>query len=341
MSGDLSPESLSRYRSAPAYAVTVFWTCAALFSLAWFVDNPWSYLLLLFILPVFYGTHEVVHDTLLPRLGPLSRGRKLHNEIAGLVGFALQGMNYQASRPSHFTHHTYGRFDEGYAPDITIERITVWNRVEYFLTLLGVPTLANQVGCLALLFAPSQRAGYVFDLKLSRSRHLFPYWLVQIVVIASVAGMIYFGGWTKFLIFETFFCIAWSALQNVSHYGLKGVDPFTDRVCARTYILPLWARVLTYGSTSHLAHHVFMDIPGAYLHETVVLNEVERRVGAQIQIKHGLIPFIGDVLRQFRGPLREEQLSTNWMLTSTPQDTVMYTSSGFGHRRGRKWAKSK
>lgn len=337
----LTIDHLDKYRSAPPYAIAVFWVSFCVVVAGFFAKGIGSYFLLFAVIPLFYGTHEAVHDTLIPREGLVSRNRKWHNEIVLLLGFAVQGMNYQAVGPSHFNHHALGRFDEGYAPDVAGSVITHREKLEYFLTLLGLPALANQLGCFALVFLPPERAGYSLKLQFRRMHALFPYSVSQLVVGAFLVGMALVGGLAKFVIFELSFCLLWSLLQNVSHYGLKGFDPFTDRVCARTYILPPLLRVLTFGSTAHLAHHVDMQIPGAYLHKPEVIEEVEARIGARIAVSWGIKPFVIDVCRQFRGPVLERDLTLSWLLDPNVRErSEHFEPLSFSSRRGRKWQKT-
>jgi hypothetical protein len=73
------PKSLERQYSPPARGVLLFWVSCFLVLLGFYIDHPLGATLLLFIIPVFYGSHEALHDSLIPK-GASSRG--LHNELA-------------------------------------------------------------------------------------------------------------------------------------------------------------------------------------------------------------------------------------------------------------------
>jgi fatty acid desaturase len=138
----------------------------------------------------------------------------------------------------------------------------------------------------------------------------------------------------RFAVYEVIFCLVWSLLQNAPHYGLHGFDANSDRVCAHTYIVGPVSRLMTFGSTSHFAHHVDMGIPGPFLQEDDTLREIEERVGVAIVRKTGIFSFVVDVLRQFKGPLSEEELEASWCVALSDEDQSE-SIGNFGYRRGR------
>src|SRR5437867_3169130 len=144
-------------RSAPASGVVIFWaSCVAVLS-GFLIHHPISFFSFVFIIPLLYGSHEALHDTLIPREGFSSVGRSVHNGFALVIGFALQGMNFRILRPSHLHHHAFGRYDDGYAPDIVQTRPTARNIVRYYLSLCGFNTLLLQASGFAMwVFAASR-----------------------------------------------------------------------------------------------------------------------------------------------------------------------------------------
>ena len=336
--GSNADTSASPYTSAPPVGLVVFWGSCALVMLGFWVTHPLSALLLAFIVPVFYGAHEALHDTLIPQRGDASVARNAHNTLALFVGFGLQTMNFKLLRPGHMQHHIFGRYDEGYAPDVVPGAPRPMQRLHFYLTLLGLPALMWQMAGFASLFTPPKRLRFDAAIRFDAERSRVPNAVAQLAPILFVAYALWAGGWRKFLVFEVAFCFVWSVLQNVSHYGLRGIDPQTDRVCARTYLLEAPFRLLTFGSTSHLAHHVDMHLPGPYLHHPEVLALIEERLGVQIEVKQGILSFIADVARQFRGPVPEPQLNTSWIrAVERERPPVNRTAGGFRTRRGRRW----
>ncbi len=306
---------------------------------AFCLAHPLSYVLLVFVIPVFYGAHEALHDTLVPRTGFMARTRSVHNELAALVGFAIQGMNVNLLRPAHLHHHAFGRYDEGYSPDVVPDRPTLADRVRYYVSLCGLPAIAWQFAGYAVLIAPPSRLPFLVNIRFPQPLLTRRYCIHQLAVILFTVFAIAMGGWLKWLVFQGIFCLAWSLLQNVSHYRLRGNDPITDRVCARTYILERPFRLLTFGSTSHLAHHVDPDTPGLLLHTSQVLAQTERRLGVGVRITRGVFRFGLDVLRQFQGPVPARELETSWAVNLPIGDGEMNEGLPplFGRRTGRKW----
>src|SRR6476620_6170338 len=94
-------------RDAPAYGIAVFWISCAFVLLGFRIPGVLGAALLMFMIPVFFGAHEALHDTLIPMAGWAAVGRSTHNHVACIVGFALQGMNIHLLRPGHLHHHVY------------------------------------------------------------------------------------------------------------------------------------------------------------------------------------------------------------------------------------------
>ena len=325
--------------SSPLWSVLFFWFSCAVVIAGFFIHHPISYLLLMFIWPVYHGTHEALHDTLIPQIGITSKWRSAHNSLALLVGFGLQGMNFRLLRPSHLVHHAHGRYDEGYAPEIISEKISLKTRFQYYSTLIGLPALANQLAGFVILVFPRPHAIFKQHIPFDQEPSKIPFAVVQAFVASVLFIFVFEGGVVKFVVFEIAFCFMWSVFQNVAHYGLCGIDPATDRLCARTYVLEKPFRVLTFGSFSHFAHHVDMQIPGAHLHKREVLNTLENELGIELEIKRGICALVADLFRQFKGPLTETELSSSW-IKSVKHNRISNSkrvSLGYSHRAGRKW----
>ncbi len=293
---------------------------------------------ILAIVPVIYGSHEALHETLIPRRRGHSFFLAILQNVALTFGFALQLMNFRLLRPAHWHHHTFGRYDEGYAPDVLSGKPTIAQSLRYYLSLCGRPALLWQAaGFLAVLVPPRfMPMGRQFHFE--REKTTIPLYVPQIIILLFLAFAIHCGGVWRFAVFEVALIFVWSVLQNVSHYGLKGVDPFTDRVCARSYILERPFHFLTFGSTMHLAHHVDEAIPGLLLQSDEVIASIENRLGVQIVVKRGIVQFLLDVARQFKGPMHESKLTTEWLKTdpSNLRDGK-YVAESFSLRAGRTW----
>jgi fatty acid desaturase len=334
MSTNKRLENLSPHLSG----VVLFWMSCLCVLLGFWVDNViMSVFLLSFCIPVFYGTHEAVHETLIPRRGLLSFRRGAHNTVALMIGSALQGINFRLLRPAHLYHHRFGRYDDGFAPDIVTGKPSLRDYIAYYLYLCGFPAFQWQIAGFVCLFAPLDVLPFSHEINFKQEKSRVPFWVSQLTVIAFFGYAIYFGGWLKFALFGLIFCFLWSVLQNVAHYGLKGFDATTDRVCAYTYLLEWPFKYATFGSTSHLAHHVDMQIPGLYLYEPEILAEIENRIEAEIVVKRGVAAFLRDVLYQFRGPLMEEELTLEWMSKAKALDKSKRVPHSFGYRSGRSW----
>jgi fatty acid desaturase len=298
---------------SPVSGPIIFWVSCILLTASLVIKHPTSMLLSVFIIPVIFGTHEAIHDTLIPKSGLLSNGRRFHNFLALLIGCGIQGMNFTLIRPAHLAHHKYGRLDFSYFPEVIEGPRTLKNYVHYYAYLLGVAALAWQITGLAMLFVPAKLLAihHLIDFKREKNKMLF--FAIQFFVGGIWVLAYYLVGWPKLLTYEIIVCLTWSILQNVGHYGIQGIDKRTDWACAHTFILRPMMRMFTFGSASHLAHHVDPTIPGAYLHTDIVLNAVQKRLGVSIEIRHGNMEYLRGILRQFQGPKVQEELETSWI----------------------------
>lgn len=313
-------------------SLIIFWCCILLLGLGFYINSYWSCLLFVFILPVMFGTHEAIHENIIPnREGNILK--KIHNDIALLIGCSVQIMNFKLLRQAHLKHHALGRYGEGYSPDIIPGKRRVIDYLIYYSYLTFIPAILYQVTGFILVLIPVKYLPFDYKLDLHQDRSPIPYWLIQLFCLISLFSFIYFGGIYKFLVFESFFVFIWCILQNSAHYGLKGINSKTDRVCAYTYILEKPFKLLTFGSTSHLAHHVDMEIPCLDLYNPDVLKRIEQKIGVEINVKYGIISFIGDIIEQFKGPINIDQLNTRWMKSGNLgyQDT---SNVEFFYRKG-------
>lgn len=304
-------QGLTKDLSPPWYSVSFFWASMALLYLGFVLNGPASYGLLVFVIPVFYGAHEAIHDTLVPRRGVLARGRSIHNTLALVLGCAIQGMNGYVARPAHAAHHSFGRSARGYSPDRvdTPERLST--RFVYYLRLFGVNAVAVQSLGFALLVFQTRQLPIRFPVE---ERIRTPYFFAaQLLVMVVMGLMIYLGGLTKLLFYELFFCAVWGLLQNVAHYGLKGIDKRTEVLCARSYNVGFVARLITFGTLHHLSHHVLPNIPSTYFVDKSIRYQVQKKLGCGFVVKDGIWSYLVDILRQFKGPLTKDQLSTCWL----------------------------
>jgi fatty acid desaturase len=190
-----------------------------------------------------------------------------------------------------------------------------------------------------VLVFPRPHAIFKQHIPFDQEPSKIPFAVVQAFVASVILLFVFDGGVVKFVIFEVAFCFMWSIFQNVAHYGLCGIDPATDRLCARTYILEKPFRVLTFGSFSHFAHHADMQIPGAYLHKIEVLSTLENELGIELEVKRGIWELAADLVRQFKGPLTEAELTSSWIkkLKDKRVSNSKRVSMGYSHRSGRKW----
>ena len=290
-------------------------------------------------IPVFYGSHEALHFSLFAWRDVNPRVGVIINEIACAIGFALQGMNFRLLRPAHIAHHALGRYEEGYAPDVAGEAPAFTDYVRYYITLLGLPAFQWQAAGFLSLAMPPSRLPISRKIPIAKDHSFIPTAVAQLLVIGFWVYAIAIAGPGRATVYLIAMSILWSLLQNVAHYGLKGFDPATDRVCAHTYILQTPFRYITFGSLSHLAHHVDMHIPGLLLQREDVAQAIEQRLAIKIKPKHGIIAFIIDILRQFRGPLPESALHCSWIqpteISAARRDKRFPIR--FHKRQGREW----
>jgi fatty acid desaturase len=335
---DVKPSTITAsiwYCPPPIVGICIFWaSCVCVLGL-FLVPTPWCWLCLLAIVPLIHGAHEVLHNSLLPRTGRLARGRRLHQRTAEAVGFALQGMNIELLRPAHLHHHRFGRHDEGYAPDVGAAKRPLYGTIRYYIALVGLPAAAWQAAGFARLLAPPRllpfRVPIEFKATLTRR-----YVGDQVAVAGFFAYAVLAGGVGRLLLYEFTLCFIWSVQQNVAHYGLRGIDRDTDRVCSRTYLLPWPFSWVTFGSTSHFLHHADMGVPGRLLYERSALERAERELLVIVERQRGLRAYLLDLVRQFKGPVDEPELSTSWMVRSE-RASVVPVGASFGFRHGRTW----
>lgn len=306
---------------APVWvSVCIFW--ASVVSVIGFfaLPDPWCWLGLLAIVPLIHGSHEVLHGTLLSaRVRP--RVASAHRALAETVGFAVQGMNLELLRPAHLHHHQTGRDDDGFVPDLRWSARRMNALVRYYANLLGLPAAAFQLAGFARLLLPPSRLPFMFP-DLMPQRLTGAYIRNQAAVVMFVAYALVVGGTERTLAYELVFCFVWSVQQNVAHYGLRGPDRTTDRVCARTYLLPWPLNWLTFGSTSHFLHHANMRVPGRELYREDNIRTAEVEYGVAVRRCYGLWPYARDLARQFRGPLNERDLTFDWLAADPVSDGV-------------------
>lgn len=321
-------------RAEHIISLIIFWCCIFLVSLGFCLHSYWSCLLFVFILPVMFGTHEAIHENIIPN----SEGntlKRIHNDLVLLIGCSFQIMNFKLLRQAHLKHHALGRYGEGYSPDIIPGKPRIIDYIIYYSYLTFIPAILYQVTAFILVFIPAKHLPFDYKLELHKDKSPIPYALIQLCCLLCLLSFIYFGGIYKFIIYESFFVFMWCILQNSAHYGLKGINSKTDRVCAYTYILEKPFKVLTFGSTSHLAHHVDMDIPCLDLYNTETLKSIEQKIGVEIAVKHGVISFVKDILIQFKGPLNIDQLHTSWIKSvSSINQNVSDSNAEFVYRKG-------
>jgi len=322
----------------PLAGIAIFWASCVGFLAAFWLPMPWSWILgVVAIEPILYGSHEALHGHFVPRHSRLG-GRK-HQEIAAVVGTALQGMNLYLLRPAHLHHHRYGRYDDGYAPDVAPTKPTLLNRLHYYVYLIGLPGLLWQGAGFARLLRRPENLPFLAKINF-RERLDRRYFVAQGCVIATLAYLIAVGGFAAFAAFEVTFCLLWSVQQNIAHYGLRGVDPETDRVCARSYYLPWPLNWITYGSTAHFLHHADTSVPAWELYDEAPLRRAEDRLGISVVTQYGVWPFLRDAFKQFKGPIRVHDLETTWMQASDRPSREVSQSDGYSYRRGRRWSRS-
>lgn len=301
--------------TAPLRGPIVFWLSFALVILGFAFDGITSYALLLFVVPIFFGSHEALHGTLC-----LSRTRNAAsrrcNDIALVAGMAVQFMNPVLLRASHLVHHADGRHGDGYAPDVIAGKPSIWDHVRYYSYLMGVAALLQQASSMLLLIV--QPNALPFTNYVPVRTRAWTYRNSQLLVIAAATLGIIVGGLSKFAFYECLVCFSWSVLQNAAHYGLRGIDANTERVCARTIVLGEPFHSLTFGATAHLAHHVIAGVPGLRLREPEVQAYIAQELQLSPLIERGISRYALAILRQFKGPLSEQDLTTEWIRTRSP-----------------------
>lgn len=308
-----------RIRSEYILGLFIFWGSIILVSLGFYLKSPWSYTLFVFILPIMFGTHEAIHENFLPNSNQ-NTFKRIHNDIILLVGGSFQIMNFKLLRQAHLKHHALGRYGDGYSPDITTRPPKFIDFMIYYFYLTFIPAFLYQLASFVLVFVPARYLPFDFKLELHKDKSQIPYFVVQVACLFFLFLSITYGGIQKFFIYETFLVFVWSVLQNSAHYGLKGVNSKTDRVCAHTYILEKPFKALTFGTTSHLAHHVEMDIPCLDLYDRKSLEAIEQKLDVKISIKYGILSFIKDIISQFKGPIHIDNLHTGWIESSRNEE---------------------
>jgi fatty acid desaturase len=266
--------------------------------------------MLLGIVPLIHGSHDVLHKSSSTHIA----GR-LHQAVAETLSYAAQGMNMEIVRPSHLSHHRSGRADGGFMPDLHWSARHLYGYVVYYANLLLLPALFHQFAGYARLFVGPHRLSP--DFPESMPQKITPAYIRnQAAVTVFVVYALVVGGLIRTAVYETVLCLVWSLGQNVAHYGLRAPDPTTERVCARTYLLPWPLSWLTFGSTSHFLHHADMRVPGAQLYREDHIKAAENAYGITVRRYYGVWPYLRDVAKQFRGPLRGSDLSTEWIASA-------------------------
>lgn len=273
-----------------------------------YIDNPiLSFFSWFSIVPIIHGSHAAIHRTLVK---PLKRTPKsiLFNECFAFIGYGFQFMNYDLLRTAHLHHHFEGRLDQLGAPDVWYRRPNLVVYLKYYLNLIIFPALYWQLMSIAIVFVPNIHSKTRFKFRIKKYGN--------VLVLAFNAVLVYIfihkGGLIKFAIYDIFICIIWSVSQNVAHYGLRGRDEFTNKICAHTYFVEPFFNLLTFGSLSHLAHHLYMDIPGELLNTETVIKRVEKRLNLKVEIKYGIISYLKDLCAQFKGPISSDSLKESW-----------------------------
>lgn len=307
-------ETRSGPSGPPAWAwPIIFWGSVASVILLFVVPTPWCWLMLVALVPLIHGSHDVLH-----KAPGSSAIRRLHQAMAETLGYALQGMNMEVVRPSHLCHHSAGRAQDGFMPDLYWSARHLYGYVVYYANLLILPATFHQLAGYARLLLPPRWIAPNFPESLPE-RITPAYLRNQLAVTLFVVYAIAVGGLERAIVYELALCLVWNLGQNVAHYGLSAPSPATDRVCARTYLLPWPLSWLTFGSTSHFLHHADMRIPGEQLYREDRIRAAESAYAIAVHRHYGVWPYLRDVARQFRGPLREHDLSTDWIVRTDAQ----------------------
>lgn len=275
------------------------------------IESNYSCLLWFFLFPLFYGCHAAVHRTLIPLSTFNYKKSVMVNEVLLMLGYSLQLMNFQLIRPAHIHHHIKGRHDETSSFDVLSHKPKLIDYIRYYTILLFAPSLYWQIFGFVYLVFPKLKK--VSRFNYSKDTTKIPYWTPQLIIAGFIVFALYFGGIIKFGAFFICLTLMWNLLQNVSHYGLKGYDEFSTAICANTYIVSAFFRLLTYGSLSHVMHHAEMNIPGEYLHKEQLLRDIENKIGYHINKKIGFHYFLFDVFKQLKGPKTVNDLKIEWL----------------------------
>jgi hypothetical protein len=255
-----------------------------------------------------FGGHAAIHRSLLPHHW---RYEKILHELILLGSYAFHFSNYHYLVPAHIRHHVYGRADRHGEFDVVDRQPAAIDFVKYYVFLVFVPFSYWSVLNVVKLFRHPLRVRYSLP-NSRRVRFRLPYCIPALCSLSAFAVAAYHSAVTLFLYFAIS-AIIWNVLQNVAHYGLGPLDEHLGTLASRTYLVELPFRVLTFGSLAHLPHHFDMNIPGALLHEPSTIKRVEAGLGAKIEIVYGIRGYLKDVVRQFRGPVSRENLSTGWL----------------------------
>jgi len=315
-------------------ASCLFWGSVGIYLLAPVLCPAWLALLLALAAfePIMYASHEALHiETNESPTSDLYAPRTVST-----IGMALQLQNIELMKHAHTFHHRMGRYDAGWAPDITATTPTTIQRIRYYAGLTLLPAIAWQAASLIRPFLSLKSQGHLTAIGYRSS--------VNLRYLAGTAISIGYGtlfvlaqGWVAALLFWASMAFLWSIQQNIAHYGLIGVDAVTDRLCANTYILPRPFSWITYGSTSHFLHHADISVPATSLYSEALLRATEDRLNIRVIRKYGLRPYLADVFAQFRGPVEVDNLSLAWLESmGRPHSTVGRPQ----YRRGRAYERT-
>lgn len=312
----------------------IFWFSVCILLASPFLPGPWNvFLALLVIEPIIYGTHEALHAEAHKQKSSSIRWPS----ITAAVGMCLQLQNIEIMRHAHLFHHRMGRYGDGWAPDITPDRPTPFQRIHYYFALVLLPAITWQIACIIRPFLPLKKQPYLRNIGYSE-RVTLRFLASWIGTVLFAAYFIQIAGVLSFSLFWLGLCFLWSVQQNIAHYGLKGVDPATDRVCAHTYYLQRPFSWITYGSTSHFLHHADVTLPASSLYEVGQLRKQESHYNITIVPKYGIIRYMVDIARQFKGPVPVHDLTLDWVESISPRQGV-HIQKDFEYRKGRVYSR--
>jgi fatty acid desaturase len=287
----------SDYRWVGFGALLVFIVSLGLcFALAWRSDW-WTLTALVPMVFVYHGTHEAVHDTLVPRWLLPTRTRRVLADLLGTLGFSIVGHNYLYLRWSHRQHHAFGRLDATHTIDGKLSDQHSFPNLRYYACLAGFNCYLHELSGYIYALIPAEYN--IVDRRFDPS--LFPYKLyliTQTCVLTVTVALFYFGG-VYFLVCRILFSMYWGMMQNVAHYGLE----HGSMHAARTYrVASLLEFLLFKAGFRHVEHHACPGVPGYCLDDPRVTVLLRRRIGFCPAPKIGISRYVGDVLRQLRGP---------------------------------------